>query len=276
MKRWTLLVCLLLPLAGLAQVNTDLFDTGFHSSTAIGQLEEMSGQSISRPSYSSSSYSTSSGSSYSNSGTTGAEAIRNAKSKFKKPSSTARTPKYRPPRPSKAQKEYARKLKKWNTQSKKSRENAQRYTRTSHYKLKDIQPLQERPSGTVIPRMVIPNNIPQHITLDYPVYRDTIWNKLPDGTLEGTVQESKYFAFGAIPGEEGWFNELRFTNPSGKEISIRVEYEVKYGKDGATRREHKVVHMPPARINEPSIYNNSLGVYTDNSARYRVLNVTRL
>ena len=113
MKRWTLLVCLLLPLAGWAQVNTDLFDTGFHSSSAIGQLEEMSGQSISRPSYSSGSYSTSSGSSYSNSGTTGAEAIRNAKSKFKKPSSTARTPKYRPPRPSKAQKEYARKLKKW-------------------------------------------------------------------------------------------------------------------------------------------------------------------
>ena len=109
MKRWTLLVCLLLPLAGWAQVNTDLFDTGFHSSTAIGQLEEMSGQSISRPSYSSSSYSTSSGSSYSNSGTTGAEAIRNAKSKFNKPSS--RTPKYRPPRPSKAQKEYAEYLK---------------------------------------------------------------------------------------------------------------------------------------------------------------------
>ena len=274
MKRWTLLVCLLLPLAGLAQVNTDLFDTGFHSSTAIGQLEEMSGQSISRPSYSSGSYSTSSGSSYSNSGTTGADAIRDAKSKFKKPG--GRTPKYRPPRPSKAQKAYARKLKKWNTQSKKSRENAQRYTRTSHYKLKDIQPLQERPSGTVIPRMVIPNNIPQHITLDYPVERDTVWNKLPDGTLEGTVQESKFFAFGAIPGEEGWFNELRFTNPSSKEISIRVEYEVKYGKDGATRREHKVVHMPPARINEPSIYNNSLGVYTDNSIRYRVLNVTRL
>ena len=273
MKRWTFLLCLLLPLAGLAQVNTDLFDTGFHSSTAIGQLEEMSGQSISRPSYSSGSYSTSSGSSYSNSGTTGAEAIRNAKSKFKKPSSTARTPKYRPPRPSKAQKEYARKLKKWNARYRKTRENAQRYTRTSHY---DIRPLPERPSGTVIPRMVIPNNIPQHITLDYPVYRDTIWNKLPDGTLEGTVQESKYFAFGAIPGEEGWFNELRFTNPSGKEISIRVEYEVKYGKDGATRREYKVVHMPPARINEPSIYNNSLGVYTDNSARYRVLNVTRL
>lgn len=274
MKRLTLLVCLLLPLAGWAQVNTDLFDTGFHSSTAIGQLEEMSGQSISRPSYSSGSYSTSSGSSYSNSGTTGAEAIRNAKSKFNKPSS--RTPKYRPPRPSKAQKAYARKLKKWNTQSKKSRENAQRYTRTSHYKLKDIQPLPERPSGTVIPRMVIPNNIPQHITLDYPVERDTVWNKLPDGTLEGTVQESKFFAFGAIPGEEGWFNELRFTNPSSKEISIRVEYEVKYGKDGAIRQEHKIVHMPPARINEPSVYSNSLGVYTDNSARYRVLNVTRL
>ena len=274
MKRWTLLVCLLLPLAGWAQVNTDLFDTGFHSSTAIGQLEEMSGQSISRPSYSSSSYGTSSSSSYSSSGTTGADAIRDAKSKFKKPG--GRTPKYRPPRPSKAQKAYARKLKKWNTQSKKSRENAQRYTRTSHYKLKDIQPLPERPSGTVIPRMVIPNNIPQHITLDYPVERDTVWNKLPDGTLEGTVQESKFFAFGAIPGEEGWFNELRFTNPSSKEISIRVEDEVKYGKDGATRREHKVVHMPPARINEPSVYNNSLGVYTDNSIRYRILNVTRL
>ncbi len=28
MKRLTLLVCLLLPLAGWAQVNTDLFDTG--------------------------------------------------------------------------------------------------------------------------------------------------------------------------------------------------------------------------------------------------------
>ena len=274
MKRWTLLVCLLLPLAGWAQVNTDLFDTGFHSSTAIGQLEEMSGQSISRPSYSSGSYSTSSGSSYSNSGTTGAEAIRNAKSKFNKPSS--RTPKYRPPRPSKAQKEYARKLKKWNARYRKTRENAQRYTRTSHYKLKDIRPLAENLAGTAVPRMVISNNIPKHITLDYPVYRDTIWNKLPDGTLEGTVQESKYFAFGAIPGEEGWFNEFRFTNPSNKEISIRVEYEVKYGKDGATRREHKVVHMPPARINEPSVYNNSLGVYTDNSIRYRILNVTRL
>ena len=274
MKRWTLLVCLLLPLAGWAQVNTDLFDTGFHSSTAIGQLEEMSGQSISRPSYSSGSYSTSSGSSYSNSGTTGAEAIRNAKSKFKKPS--PRTPKYRPPRPTKAQKAYARKLRKWNARSRKTREKAQRYARTSHFKLKDIKPLAENPSGTAIPRMVIRNNIPRHITLDYPVYRDTVWTKLPDGTLEGKVQESKYFAFGAIPGEEGWFNEFRFTNPTSKEISIRVEYEVKYGKDGATRQEHKIVHMPPARINEPSIYNNSLGVYTDNSIRYRVLNVTRL
>ena len=250
MKRWTLLVCLLLPLAGWAQVNTDLFDTGFHSSTAIGQLEEMSGQSISRPSYSSSSYSTSSGSSYSNSGTTGAEAIRNAKSKFNKPSS--RTPKYRPPRPSKAQKEYARKLKKWNARYRKTREKAQRYTRTSHYKLKDIQPLPERPSGTVIPRMVIPNNIPQHITLDYPVYRDTIWNKLPDGTLEGTVQESKFFAFGAIPGEEGWFNELRFTNPSSKEISIRVEYEVKYGKDGAIQESMSQVFTTTALASIPT------------------------
>lgn len=274
MKRLTLLVCLMLPLVGRAQVNLDLFDTGFHSSSAIGQLEEMTGQSVSGSTYSSSSYSTSSGNSYYSSGTTGADAIRDAKSKFKKPS--ARTPKYRPPRPSRAQKEYARKLKKWNTKSKKIRENAQRYTRTSYFKLKDIKPLAENPSGTAIPRMVIPNNIPRHITLDYPVYRDTVWNKLPDGTLEGKVQESKYFAFGAIPGEEGWFNELRFTNPSRKEISIRVEYEVKYGKDGATRGEYKIVHMPPARINEPSVYNNSLGVYTDNSTRYRILNVTRL
>ena len=274
MKRLTFLLCLLLPLMGWAQVNTDLFDTGFHSSSAIGQLEEMTGQSVSSSSYSSSSYGASSGSSYSSSGTTGADAVRNAKSKFNKPSS--RTPKYRPPRPSKAQKEYARRLKKWNARYRKSRENAQRYTRTSHYKLKDIQPLPENLLGTTIPRMVIPDNIPRHITRDYPVFRDTLWRKLPDGTLEGTVQECKYFAWGAIPGEDGWFNEFRFTNPSNKEISIRVEFEVKYGKDGETRREHKVVHMPPARINEPSIYNNSLGVYTDNSIRYRILNVTRL
>ena len=273
MKRLTIILCLLWPFAAAAQVNLSLFDTGFHASTAIGQLEEMSGQRVSTSSYNS--Y-YNSGTTHHYSGTTGADAIKDAKSKFKKPSSTARTPKYRPPRPSKAQKEYARKLKKWNARYRKTRENAQRYTRTSHYKLKDIRPLAENLAGTAVPRMVISNNIPKHITLDYPVYRDTIWNKLPDGTLEGTVQESKFFAFGAIPGEEGWFNELRFTNPSGKEISIRVEFEVKYGKDGATRREHKVVHMPPARINEPSIYNNSLGVYTDNSIRYRVLNVTRL
>ena len=274
MKRLTLLVCLLLPLSVWAQVNTDLFDTGFRSSSAIGQLEEMSGQSVSRSNYSSGNYSTSSGSSYYSSGSTGADAIRDAKSKFKKPS--ARTPKDRPPQQSRAQKEYARKLKKWNARSKKTRENARRYARTSHFKLKNVQPLAENTSGTAIPRMVIPNNIPRHITLDYPVYRDTVWNKLPDGTLEGKVQDCNYFSFGAIPGEEGWFNEFRFTNPTSKEITVKVEYEVKYGKDGTTRREHKVVHMPPARINEPSIYNNSLGVYTDNSIRYRFLNVTRL
>ena len=274
MKRLTLLVCLLLPLASWAQVNTDLFDTGFHSSSAIGQLEEMTGQSVGGSSYSSESYSTSSGNPCYSSGSTGADTIRDAKGKFKKPS--VRTPEYRPPRPSRAQKEYARKLKKWNGRSRKIRESAQSYTRTGRFKLKDVQPLRENPSGTTVPRMVIPNNIPRHITLDYPVYRDTVWNKLPDGTLEGKVQESRYFAFGAIPGEDGWFNELRFTNPSGKEISIRVEYEVKYGKDGATRQAHKIVHMPPARINEPSVYNNSLGVYTDNSIRYRILNVTRL
>lgn len=274
MKRLTLLVCLMLPLVGRAQVNLDLFDTGFHSSSAIGQLEEMTGQSVSGSTYSSGSYSTSSGNSYYSSGTTGADAIRDAKSKFKKPS--ARTPKYRPPRPSRAQKEYARKLKKWNTKSKKIRENAQRYTRTSFFKLKDIKPLAENPSGTAIPRMVIPNNIPRHITLDYPVYRDTVWNKLPDGTLEGKVQECKYFAFGAIPGEDGWFNEFRFTNHTSREYTVKVKYEVKYGKDGATRQESKIVHIPPARVNEPSVYNNSLGVYTDNSIRYRILNVTRL
>ncbi len=262
---------LLLPFAAAAQVNLDLFDTGFHSSSAIGQLEEMSGQSVSTSS--GSSY-YSSGSYNYHSGTTGAEAIRDAKSKFKKPS--PRPQKYRPPRPSKAQKEYARKLKKWNKRSEKTREQAQRYTRTSNFKLKDIQPLPEKPSQTPIPRMVIRNNIPQHITLDYPVFRETVWNKRPDGTLEGTVRESKYFAFGAIPGEEGWFNELRFTNPSDKEISVKVEYEKKYGKDGSALREYKIIHMPPGRINEPSVYNNSLGVYTDDSIRYRILSVTKL
>ena len=275
MKKMILLVCLLLPLSAGAQVNTDLFDTGFHSNSAIGQLEEMSGQSISSSSNTSSStpyYSSSTP--YYSSGTTGADAVRDAKSKFKKPS--ARTPKYRAPRPSKAQREYARKVKKWNARSGKTRESARRYTRTSRFKLKNVQPLTENLLGTAIPRMAIPSNIPRHITLDYIVHRDTVWNKLPDGTLEGRVQESKYFAFGAIPGEEGWFNELRFTNPSSKEISVRVEYEVKYGKDGATQREQKIVHMPPARINEPSVYNNSLGVYTDNSTRYRILNVTKL
>jgi hypothetical protein len=277
MKRLTLLVCLLLPLAAWAQVNTDLFDTGFHSSSAIGQLEEMSGQSISGSSYGSGIYSTSSGNPHYNSGTTGADAVRNAKSKFRKPS--ARIPKYRPPRPSRAQREYAGKLKKWNSRSRKTREaaeNAQRYSRTSNFKLKDVRPLPENPLGAAIPRMVIPRNIPRHITLDYPVHRDTVWTKLPDGTLEGKVQVSKYFAFGAIPDEEGWYNELRFTNPSSKEISVRVEYELKYGKDGAIRKEHKIVHMPPVRINEPSVYNNSLGVYTDQSTRYRILNVTML
>ena len=276
MKRLFTLICLLLPLSALAQVNTDLFDTGFHTGSAIGQLEEMSGQSVHRPSSYNSGSSTNSGSSYS-SGTTGAEAVRNAKSKFKKPS--AKTPKYRPPRPSKAEKERARKLDKWNTRSKKTREraeSAQRYARTSNYKLKDIQPMQENASGTQIPRMIIRNNVPQHITLDYPVFRDTVWTKLPSGMLEGKVRESKYFAFGAIPGEEGWFNEFRFTNPTDKEITVRVEYEVKYGRDGIVRSEHKIVHMPPARINEPSVYNNSLGVYTDDSIRYRILNVTRL
>ena len=281
MKRLTLLVCLLMPLLSRAQVNTDLFDTGFHSNTAIGQLEEMSGQSISGSSYSSSSYSiSSSSSSYHSSGTTGADAIRNAKGKFKKPSSKIKTPKYHTPRPSKAEREYARKLDKWNSRSKKTREQAQsaqqRYARTSNYKLKNIRPLPENPSGTQIPRMIIRNNVPQHITLDYPVFKDTVWNKLPDGRLEGIVRECKYFAFGAIPGEEGWFNEFRFTNPTEKEITVRVEYEVKYGKDGTTWRETKTIHMPPARINEPSVYNNSLGVYTDESLRYRILNVTKL
>lgn len=279
MKRLTLLLCLLLPLTTLAQVNTDLFDTGFHSSSAIGQLEEMSGQSISSSSYSSSSYS-SSGHSYHSSGTTGADAIMNAKSKFSKPSKpSAKTRTYSHSRPSKAERERARKLEKWNSRSKKIREkaeSAQRYSRTSNYKLKDLQPLPENPSETPIPRMIIRNNVPQHITLDYPVARDTVWNKLPDGRLEGTVRECKYFAFGAIPGEEGWFNEFRFSNPTSKEISIRVEYEIKYGRDGATRRESKIVNIPPARINEPSVYNNSLGVYTDDSARYRILNVTQL
>lgn len=278
MKRLAILIGLLLPLATWAQVNTDLFDTGFHTNSAIGQLEEMSGQSISGSSYSSSSYSGStSGSSYHSSGTTGANAIRDAKSKFKKPS--ARTSKYRPPRPSKAEREAARKLDKWNSRSKKTREraeSAQRYARTSNYKLKDISPLPEHASATPIPRMIIRNNVPQHITLDYPVFKDTVWNKLPGGMLEGTVRESKYFAFGAIPGEEGWFNEFRFTNPTEKELTVRVEYEVKYGKDGTTWRETKTVHMPPARINEPSVYNNSLGVYTDDSLRYRILNVTKL
>ena len=273
MKRLLTLLCLLAPIAAAAQVNTDLFDTGFHSSTAIGQLEEMSGQSISRSSYSPGSYSSSSGS-YTSSGTTGADAIRDAKSKFSKPS--ARTPKYRPSGPSRAQRKYARELKKWNKRSKKTREQAQRYTRTGNFKLKDVQPLPEKPSQTPIPRMVIRNNVPQHITLDYPVLKDTAWSKRPDGMLEGTVRESKYFAFGAIPGEEGWFNEFRFTNPTDKEISIRVEYEMKYGRDGSTLHESRVIHMPPGRINEPSVYNNSLGVYTDKTFRYRILSVTRL
>ena len=266
-------MCLLAPIAAAAQVNLDLFDTGFHSSTAIGQLEEMSGQSISSSSYSSGSYTTSSGNYYS-SGTTGADAIREAKAKFKKPS--PRTPKYHSSRPSKAQRKYARNLKKWNSRSKKTREQAQRYVRTSNFKLKDVQPLPEKPTETPIPRMIIRNNIPQHITLDYPVYRDTVWNKQSDGTLEGTVRQSKYFAFGAIPGEEGWFNEFRFTNPTDKEISVRVEYELKYGRDGRPLSKSKIINMPPGRINEPSIYNNSLGVYTDSSIRYRILNVTVL
>ncbi len=266
-------MCLLVPVAAAAQVNLDLFDTGFHSSTAIGQLEEMSGQSISSSSYSPGSYSSSSGS-YHSSGTTGSEAIRDAKSKFKKPS--ARSPKYRAPRPSKAQRKYANELKKWNKRSTKTREQAQRYTHTSNFKLKNIQPLPEKPSATPIPRMVINSNIPQHITLDYPVQKDIVWNKRPDGTLQGTVMESKFFAFGAIPGEEGWFNEFRFTNPSDKEIIVKVEYEIKYGRDGNTLREYKVVHMPPGRINEPSVYNNSLGIYTDKTFRYRILSVTKL
>ena len=261
----------MMPIAAAAQVNLDLFDTGFHSSSAIGQLEEMSGQSISRTS---GSISYSSGSHYSNSGSTGAEAIREAKAKFKKPS--PHTPKYHSSRPSKAQRKYARKLKKWNSQSKKTRELAQRYVRTSNFKLKDIKPLPEKPTETPIPRMIIRNNIPQHITLDYPVYRDTVWNKRPDGALEGTVRQSKYFAFGAIPGEAGWFNEFRFTNPTDKEISVRVEYELKYGRDGRPLSKSKIINMPPGRINEPSIYNNSLGVYTDSSIRYRILNVTVL
>lgn len=274
MKRLTIILCLLWPFAAAAQVNLSLFDTGFHSSTAIGQLEEISGQRVSTSSYNS--Y-YNSGTTHHYSGTTGADAIKDAKSKFKKPS--ARPQKYRPPRPSKAQKAYARKLKKWNDRSKKKREQAvsvQRYARTSNFKLKNVRPLPEKSSGTPIPRMIIINNIPKHITLDYPVHRDTVWNKRSDGTLEGTVRESKYFAFGAIPGEEGWFNEFRFTNPSDKEIIVKVEYELKYGRDGKTLREQKVIHMPPGRINEPSIYNNSLGVYTQNSWRYRILNVTRL
>ena len=274
MKRLTIILCLLWPFAAAAQVNLSLFDTGFHSSTAIGQLEEISGQRVSTSSYNS--Y-YNSGTTHHYSGTTGADAIKDAKSKFKKPS--ARPQKYRPPRPSKAQKAYARKLKKWNDRSKKKREQAvsvQRYARTSNFKLKNVRPLPEKSSGTPIPRMIIINNIPKHITLDYPVHRDTVWNKRSDGTLEGTVRESKYFAFGAIPGEEGWFNEFRFTNPSDKEIIVRVEYELKYGRAGKTLRKTQTIHMPPGRINEPSIYNNSLGVYTDNSIRYRILNVTRL
>ena len=206
MKRLTIILCLLWPFAAAAQVNLSLFDTGFHASTAIGQLEEMSGQSVSTSSYNS--Y-YNSGTTHHYSGTTGADAIKDAKSKFKKPS--ARPQKYRPPRPSKAQKAYARKLKKWNDRSKKKREqavSAQRYARTSNFKLKNVRPLPEKSSGTPIPRMIIINNIPKHITLDYPVHRDTVWNKRSDGTLEGTVRESKYFAFGAIPGEEGWFKNM--------------------------------------------------------------------
>ena len=128
MKRLTIILCLLWPFAAAAQVNLSLFDTGFHASTAIGQLEEMSGQSVSTSSYNS--Y-YNSGTTHHYSGTTGADAIKDAKSKFKKPS--ARPQKFRPPRPSKAQKEYARKLKKWNDRSKKKREQAvsvQRYART--------------------------------------------------------------------------------------------------------------------------------------------------
>ena len=117
MKRLTIILCLLWPFAAAAQVNLSLFDTGFHASTAIGQLEEMSGQSVSTSSYNS--Y-YNSGTTHHYSGTTGADAIKDAKSKFKKPS--ARPQKYRPPRPSKAQKAYARKLKKWNDRSKKKRE----------------------------------------------------------------------------------------------------------------------------------------------------------
>ncbi len=278
MKRLTLLVFLLSPLLGWAQVNGDLFDTGFHSSSAIGQLEEISSQKVGSSSYDTGAYNTSSGtSSHYSSGTTGADAVRDAKSKFKKPS--PRRVSHSSSRLSKAQRKYSRKLKKWNTRSRKVRENAQsaqRYARTRNFKLKDVLPQPEHSSGTVIPVMMIPNNIPRHITLDYPVYRDTLWNKLPDGTLEGTVRESKYFAFGAIPGEEGWFNEFRFTNPSDREITLKVEYEVKYGRDGSTRRESKTIHMPSSRINEPSVYNNSLGIYTDKSPRYRILNVTRL
>ncbi len=277
MKRLVTLIGLLLPLVAGAQVNTDLFDTGTRSRSAIGQLEEMSGRSVSRSSGSSSSYGSSSGNSYYDSGTTGATAVRDAKSKFKKPS--GRSSNYRAPRPTKAEKEYARKVKKWNAGSKKQREaatKAQRYARTSHFKLKNVQPMPEGSAETVIPRMFIQNNVPRHITLDYPVRKDTVWNKLPDGTLEGKIRESKYFAFGAIPGEEGWFNEFRFTNPFDEEIIVKVEYQIKDGKDGKIRSEYKIVHLPPFRINEPSVYNNSLGLYTDRSARYRILTVTQL
>lgn len=267
-------MCLLVPFAAAAQVNTDLFDTGFQSSTAIGQLEEMSGQSISGSAHNSGTYGSTSGNTNYSSGTTGADAIRGAKAKFKKPSARPKTE--RAPRPTVAEKKYAQKVKRWNSSSKKTREQAQRYTRTSNFKLKDIRPVTENPSQTPILRMVISNNIPQHITLDYPVHSDTVWSKRPDGTLEGTVRQSKYFAFGAIPGEAGWFNEFRFTNPTDKDVSVKVEYEIKYGKDGVIRSESRIINMPAGRINEPSIYNNSLGVYTDNSIRYRILNVTKL